>query len=331
MNIQQRELPPYQYSPLPKGNFTRTRTLHPATNATDDLYCDINLLDLERGVHAYDALSYTWGSPKLSATLNCNGKRIGVTGHLAFALRGFRSRTEPRIRWIDALSINQSDAEEKAHHVQSMAFIYQQARSVLIYLGEPQKGQERYFKFLYRLFELVGGFAETIDTAKNNAHVRQSLKDVFESESFTPAEGITRLSWFSRRWIVQEASLCKVAVFFFGRSMAPFDVVATAMSALPRSSFVTRMVREGAIDNMATIISVRNYRERFFDSQANFGILDLLDNCHDAQTSEPRDRLYALLSIAPDVNSQSAAPEALEACQRSIIVRPDYRKRVGDT
>lgn len=328
LNHQQRDFPPYQYLPLPDGNFTRTITLHPAPNATDDIYCDINFLDLERDAHEYDALSYTWGSPNLSATLICNGKRIGITSHLSFALRRFRSPSEPRVIWVDALSVNQSDIEEKTRQVQLMAYIYQQARSVLIYLGEPRKGQERYIKFIYELFELCGGdFSQTLDAAHNNARVKQSLNKVFGSEDPTVIEGMTRIPWFSRRWIVQEASMGNVAFFFFGGSMAPFEVVALAMTALVKSSYVTARVHEGAIDNLIVITSVRNYRDRFIDHPANFGILELLDNCHAAETSEPRDRLYALLSISPDVSYQ---PKVADLHQRNIIIRPDYLKCVGD-
>ncbi|KAF9885415.1 hypothetical protein FE257_012937 [Aspergillus nanangensis] len=319
-------LPEYQYSPLPNANYTRVIVLHPSVSTFEVLRCNIIFMDLENKPSTYDALSYAWGDHEVSEAIHCNGSYIGITKHLAGALRRFRSTTMPRKIWVDAVCINQNDDEEKAQHIHLMSAIYQLARCVLVYLGEPKLGQELYLLFLHELVSLVGGLAEaTVDTHRNNVHIRQALKKTFGREDIALAGEFTKLSWFTRRWVIQEASLCEVAVVFFGRSIAPLEMITVALSALSNSSLVSDKLDQGAVDNLRTISYVRNHRQQ---SAANLsiGILDLLVNCHASKTSDPRDRLYALLPLAPDVNT-SSSPDFHD---QSIALRADYRKSVGD-
>jgi Heterokaryon incompatibility protein (HET) len=53
----------------------------------------------------YEALSYTWGSPKKTNRILLNGKEFMITENLHTALRYFRSRNEHAILWIDAICI----------------------------------------------------------------------------------------------------------------------------------------------------------------------------------------------------------------------------------
>ena len=74
-----------------------------------------------------------------------NGERHLVTRNLEMALRELRSLdcfgkrrgSNPPLRlWIDQLSINQDDDEEKQQEMTKMAIIYRQAGNVLVWLKE---------------------------------------------------------------------------------------------------------------------------------------------------------------------------------------------------
>ncbi|KAF9885371.1 hypothetical protein FE257_012988 [Aspergillus nanangensis] len=312
-------LPIYQYSRLPDGAFTRVIVLRPATTIGEELFCDIQFLDLNQQAYKYDALSYVWGSHDLLESLNCNGQTIRITAHVASALRRFRSQLVPRVLWIDALCINQRDTTEKARHVHLMSAIYQRARCALVYLGSPERGQEKYIYFLLRLSQTTESYGTAVTNAdKNNQSIRDTLTEVFGTQDLTHVEKMTKIPWFTRRWIVQEAALAKTCVVFFGRSIAPMEPVHIAMAMLSNSAVLPPKVNRGAMDNMLTINAVQNYRKRFIGQPADYTILDVLINCHAADTSEPRDRLYALLSIAPDTSTGD------------IPVHPDYENFVGD-
>lgn len=53
-----------------------------------------------------DALSYTWGTTDLTATVHVNECTLGVTANLYLALKYLRSRDVDRIIWIDAVCID---------------------------------------------------------------------------------------------------------------------------------------------------------------------------------------------------------------------------------
>ena len=101
----------------------------------------------------YEALSYTWGSPKLANhlkgcvsplmgdptsthSITLNGHAATVPYNLESALQQLRSNSTERVLWIDALCINQFDLSEKSEQVKAMAKVYHGAFRVLAWLGE---------------------------------------------------------------------------------------------------------------------------------------------------------------------------------------------------
>ena len=68
----------------------------------------------------YEALSYSWGNPDFTVSIECNGMMVPVTRHLAEALRHLRLANTSRYIWTDALCIDQYDLVEKGQQVQLM-------------------------------------------------------------------------------------------------------------------------------------------------------------------------------------------------------------------
>ncbi|KAK3339775.1 heterokaryon incompatibility protein-domain-containing protein [Lasiosphaeria hispida] len=102
-----------------------------------------------RVAHAYDALSYTWGSVADSnPTIFVNGHERAVTANLCAALWHLRDPSGERTLWIDALCINQQNNQEKGQQVQSMAKIYAKASRVIVWLGEPTVDSDLAFNAL---------------------------------------------------------------------------------------------------------------------------------------------------------------------------------------
>ena len=83
----------------------------------------------------YCALSYVWGNDSASESLLIDRKELVLTRNLEVALRHLRSTTYPNLLWIDAICINQADAQERAEQVKLMGRIYELSGSVLIWLG----------------------------------------------------------------------------------------------------------------------------------------------------------------------------------------------------
>lgn len=90
---------------------------------------------------SYEALSYTWGEATSEESILLNGKYISVGSNLWSALYHLRTAEHPRTLWVDAICIDQSEIQEKNHQVSLMAFLYERATTVLVWLKPCEKDQ----------------------------------------------------------------------------------------------------------------------------------------------------------------------------------------------
>ncbi|ORX98424.1 heterokaryon incompatibility protein-domain-containing protein [Clohesyomyces aquaticus] len=100
---------------------------------------------------AYTALSYCWGDPLDSKEISINGTSVSVTKNLYAALLHIRHRTDPKIWWIDAICINQTDDAEKSWQVQLMRDIFQRAFSATVWLGPATARTDAAMDYLEKL------------------------------------------------------------------------------------------------------------------------------------------------------------------------------------
>lgn len=129
---------------------THLLTLYPAELYSDEIRIQLTKTRLSlpnSDIAEYEALSYAWGDPTMTyaATVvdsvgededdNWPGGVLPITSNMNTALRCLRHRQKPRVLWIDALCINQSDLKERSHQVQWMDLVYRKARRVIVFLG----------------------------------------------------------------------------------------------------------------------------------------------------------------------------------------------------
>jgi hypothetical protein len=135
----------YQYRRLnyKLGQEIRLVVVFPGSG--NEVRCDIihaNLLDEP----SYEATSYTWatatGDKTLSHHVVCRGGRIPITRNCLVMLRRLRRSDTSRTLWVDAISIDQNNLDEKNHQVKLMSTIYSKASQVLAYLG-PMSDETR--------------------------------------------------------------------------------------------------------------------------------------------------------------------------------------------
>lgn len=133
----------YGHRPLQSFSSIRLLTLLPGSHDMP-LRCHIN--EFQNTSHTpYEALSYAWGDHVFHERIQvCETADtepiqllVPLTRNLCEALRHLRSNV-PRVFWIDALCINQSDLEEKRQQVAQMGRIYREAKGVIVWLGEDQ-------------------------------------------------------------------------------------------------------------------------------------------------------------------------------------------------
>jgi hypothetical protein len=112
----------------------RLLTLQPGA-WNDKVCCELTTRSLDSQPN-YEALSYVWGDATLRGEVKVCGAWVSVTVNLESALRRFRLSQAPRSLWVDGLSINQRNLDERSSQVALMGRIYTQCQKVLIWLGD---------------------------------------------------------------------------------------------------------------------------------------------------------------------------------------------------
>ena len=127
------------------GEF-RVLALQPGSD-TDIIQCLIQTASIT-SPPPYEALYYCWGDASMTKNIELEGYRFPVTTNLCAALHSLRLEDTPRIVWIDAVCIDQSNVAERESQVGLMRKIYQQAIRVVIWLGTSGPKTELAFELV---------------------------------------------------------------------------------------------------------------------------------------------------------------------------------------
>ena len=162
----------------------------------------------------YECISYSWGTLPPEITIECNRVDFKVRPSLYSALCSLRYESEPRILWTDAICINQSDNAEKSDQVSLMTSIYEEAKSVIAWIGEETTDSRLAIETIHKLCNAepkpgIGVF--------NTRQMKElGIPPTF---SFAYPALLTMLEeqYFSRSWVVQEIGVSKDAVVYWGK------------------------------------------------------------------------------------------------------------------
>ncbi|KAH9227412.1 hypothetical protein K456DRAFT_1928769 [Colletotrichum gloeosporioides 23] len=243
-------------------------------------------------ITTYEAVSYAWRDLTVPKLIQCDGQPRVISLNLYQALHSFRHVYEPRILWVDALCINQADNLEKAHQVSTMGEIYAGARRVLIWLG--------YGSDLEKAFGLL---------------MRGQLYQLNLIQHLMSAP------WFSRVWCVQELARAADPVVTVGKRMAPWDLyVRQSRLALKEIRAKSKTNQDDHLDHAEILDDIRsryeNVQKRRFKQPGRrqsyssawraggASLVELLFLTRDFKATDPRDKIFALVGIASDVQEQ---------------------------
>jgi len=208
---------PISYSTLSHPTEIRLVILEPGSG-NDPIYCHLLhiLLDVTDGETMirmsevrdrkytipsgipYDALSYEWGEPiSIDPNVTVDGIQIRVRQNLRDALWHIRKPAEDRHLWVDAISINQLDIDERSKQVRLMGYIYRKASTVIAWLGKANEDSDlaldtlRRFNIRENFEDFVPGMPDFIPEFVSALEMHSIWKLV------------TRTYW-RRLWIIQE-------------------------------------------------------------------------------------------------------------------------------
>jgi Heterokaryon incompatibility protein (HET) len=350
------------YSPLQPY---QTRLLRLEPGETEDTLsstlCIVDLLHHEgvvisgtREWTTYEAVSYSWGYPTPTHTLKCNNNLMPILGTQYQMLRRFRQPERPRYLWIDALCINQADADEKADQIAKMFLIFRKASTVLVWLGEESHGE----RFAVRACHQI---AEQHEGVTAESMPLPACSDCLQHF----ASGIHSLldrPWFRRTWVRQEIFAARKISIHFGdficsweafgdilerydlakllppdeRQDLPRDVLAiSSLAGLKRASQAElgRLnvgdTARGSFLKIGLPISMHNYlnpKEQAQDARSELcDLAGVLANSGHFEATDDRDKIYAVLGMT---NVQPTGKSGEGTTQMTISI--SYLKSVSE-
>jgi Heterokaryon incompatibility protein (HET) len=315
-----RTMNPYIYEPLDEDKSEIRLLTLLGGNVSDDIFVLLRTTQLtEEIVPVYEALSYTWGAVDDRVAINVDSGTVcslEITRNLATALRYLRYQKRDRSMWIDAVCVDQKNPKERGHQVERMADVFKLAERVVVWTG-PEADDSAY------ALQLLTDLDSNIEVDWPTHTMRVSSTGSPEPHWADPSEilpyderelsalaALLDRSWFERLWVRQEIWLAKSAILMCGQDVILWQAFRKAIFGLEtkkiRNSYHLDPEKGG----------FRNRMEMAYRLVEDKSIESFDYHLHEARVCkcvEPRDRVYALLSM-------------LHRSERRLDIKPDYTK-----
>jgi hypothetical protein len=234
--------------------------------------------------------------------------------------------------WIDQICINQKDDDEKSHQIQHIQHIYTDAERVIVWLGPAAHDSDLLIAHLQKIahawsrcdFKIISRLLE------NEKHVNAISKAY---------EHFCRRRYWSRLWVMQEFAVGSQTSIICGGSSISAQVAEIALTAgqyleknfkrrgskkndelAAKTESVYRNPSRSFVENLFT--RRLHYRDRATSAPDNvfFKVMTvslvLEGDCNWPETSDDRDRVFALLNLAHDASEFTQFPDYSWTCER---------------
>ena len=295
----------YKYPTLETASHIRLVTICPRTEA-NPTYSSLSISLQQFPISQcppYQALSYTWGQPDRSDRVHCeDDEYVNVTPNLLAALLHLQ-RLKPVTLWVDAICINQEDYKERSRQVSLMCQIYQKAKQVIVWLYRPEptpQGDNEPWVMVQK-----PGF-EDYHLNEDNVWIRTPRAQEDYKVVELPWYALTMFQhpWFLRIWILQEIAYARdIVIKTGGQTVYWEDAQDWVTKYLDRASDDRNTFVKEEVELNIGMMSVMD--EWSGQVQANlFGLrfTELFDRSQYCGATEPKDKVFALLSLASDVD-----------------------------
>ena len=208
--------------------------------------------------------------------------------------------------WIDQICIDQSNAVEKSQQVHLMRSIYQRATNVYIWLGPASDDSDDAIAHL-----------EDADEASMLRDFSDARRGRLSSHTSRALECLLNRPYWRRVWTIQEATALdpRQTLVFCGDSSIRLirlfdweDAIYEVMTNPVMLAFSDDSVKKGPVEAF--------YLFRFLRNEPSISLATLLDIVRQMEASDPRDKIYSILSFVTDVVPAE--------------IKPDYTKSVHE-
>ncbi|KAF5847637.1 hypothetical protein GGP41_000363 [Bipolaris sorokiniana] len=267
----------------------------------------------------YVALSYTWGSNQLSRVILVNGNEVSITRSLAEAIDAIFifARERSMMFWADSICINQADYYERGRQVRLMSSIYRSAEIVAVWLGPAAHESDLAFIKMKEWKASFDRLKEQFNGSEELAVTSISANDDFyfgphgseQQKALEALRMLCRRPWWGRAWIVQEGTIANPArtVLFCGSRSIDWTYL---RAALQIHHHITHYQSFGMSTDFSDAMATRldSFR-RDRENGVNIRLLQVLGLIRAYECKDPRDKLYAALGMAMDVNEDDIIPD----------------------
>jgi Heterokaryon incompatibility protein (HET) len=229
-----RNAPSYSYRSVDPGSSGfRLAILQPSADSRAPISC--NLVEVTLDEHpVYEALSYVWGDTKIQATVQIEGANLKVTTNLELALRYLRMPDKPRIIWVDAICIDQSNIEERNQQVGLMKGIYSSCGVDLVWVGEADEDTQSAIDTVKRmkslnLQRLTDRGRKSFGTVGSNELVSFSDLGIDYKDSRNLLRLLKNPPIWERVWVMQEIACSPRSVVVVGNFTLPWDILSSIL------------------------------------------------------------------------------------------------------
>ncbi|KAL2062121.1 hypothetical protein VTL71DRAFT_6387 [Oculimacula yallundae] len=287
----------YPYKPLEttKGSI-RLLKLHASPDSSWPIRC--SLFHTSFGsAPPYVALSYVWGESSGSHSIHVDADHVSITSNLKHALQRLRPKPgeEDLVMWVDAICINQKDIPERNSQTANMRAIYQQAKSVAVFLGPESNRSAGAMKF-----------ARDLNRCGSRDEVRRLIKDPERKESIEGLVSLFRRQYWWRIWVIQEVSSARKATVYCGddeTSWTDFDRVCDILKDA-NDALQSLFYKQPSYIRTLTAGGPRGLQlSRFSPTKTAPPLLELLLSHKSKKSTDPKDKVYALIGVSDSVNT----------------------------
>ncbi|KAK2626472.1 hypothetical protein QTJ16_003647 [Diplocarpon rosae] len=322
---------PYHYRslknevPKNKRHFRLLRILK--GNPSDRVACRLEVVSLDHPGE-YEAVSYVWGDPTKSRSISIDGLNLSITKSAYDIIHRRRSAWQDRLVWVDQVCINQEVGDgnlEKQYQVQMMREIYQGAVRVMAFLRTDvnNSGADSNAPMpLADAYLVQSHFAELSFRHEILGHDPETFKSIYQHESkaaqWDALVAFFANPWFRRVWIIQEAVFARNLIIFYDDICLDWKYLARATNILydqyltqrfqSADPFVYSRLRADYNMGLHNADSMLEFRGEAKYGHA-FTLGYTLKMCAHAGSTDPRDKIYALLGMTTDSSRETIYPE----------------------
>ncbi|KAK4901701.1 hypothetical protein LTR27_001473 [Elasticomyces elasticus] len=237
----------------------------------------------------FAALSYHWGSGEADRDILLNGHKVRVRKTLYEALKMLLNQKMSDV-WVDSLSIDQDNDEDKGQQVAKMHVIYSKATRVYAWLGPGNSDRDGTDGEL--------GLKTLNKVPDDRTELTAWAQKQILAEQQKAVIGLINRDYWKRSWIIQELSKAREVRILCGHQRADLKVFLDNLFDL--NSCMKDTLVPTATHEHFTCLRQFHEQEQTVTRRSQMSLVTALVLSRHSQASMPRDKIYAVTHLSHD-------------------------------